>query len=217
MTITKEATALTPVPAKTDDLSWDDFTTALKAASEAEEVRLAEVIPIPAVTGKPGSDEWNSQFDANYRAKSQQRDALSRFQSKLVLAVGAAVAGEVEDFSSIDINYEGSGDSGEACDIYVSVSRKLNTDGNGKHVPFTDEETAAYRAKCDAANSLLSSDLREWLDETCWGIAYAAHPGFETDAGGFGTITIAREDGELQLTLEHTERTEVSYATEVLA
>ena len=212
----------TPLPTKTNEMSWDAFAEAITEAEQAERARLMEVIPTPAMTAEPGSDAWNNEWLAQ-RLASDKRDAVFySYCSKLILEIGKALAAAVPAFRSLDIEYEGCGDSGESCVITVYTDRQRKVDAEGKFIPWTNEENEAWLKESYAANQILPTYLKEWMDETAWMIAYNKHPGFEIDAGGFGQIVVARADEDdasspLQLTISHTERVEQSYDDEVLA
>ena len=212
----------TPVPAKTKDMSWEDFGVAIKSAVEAEEARLLTEFPTPPFTTEQGSDEWMKEWEAQRKAGYKREERLSAFNAKLVVAVGQALADCVPNFHSLDVEYEGSGDSGESCDISVCLALEPLLDAEGKWRLPTHEENEARNRQRDEANSTLPAELTEWLDETCWSIAYSAHPGFEIEAGGYGQICVSPSDEDdpaspLQLTITHTERTETTYDEEVLA
>ena len=180
-----------------------------------------QAFPTPPMTAERGTDAWNLEWRAQHKASSYRKTLLMAYNSKLVLQIGKAVAAVVPDFGSLCVEYEGSGDSGEACDIHIYLKRAIKYDENGKFIPLTHEENQAFIKREAEANSILPSALEEWMDETCWAIAYNAHPGFEINEGGYGTIEVAENDEEegspLRLTISHTERTEHTYNDEVLA
>lgn len=212
----------TPLPTKTNEMSWEDFYEAITDAEHTEKVRLLEVIPTPPMTAEPRSDAWNEEWFAQRRASDKRDAAFYGYCSKLILEIGKALASAVPAFRSLDIEYEGMGDSGEACVITIYTDRPRMFDAEGNFRRPTHEENEAFNQQQDAANNILPSDLKEWMDETAWMIAYNRHPGFEIDAGGFGQIVVARADEDdasspLKLTIRHTERVEQSYDDEVLA
>jgi len=212
----------TPLPIKTDDMTWDAFTEAVVEAEEAEEARLLQAFPTPAMTAERGTDAWSLEWKAQHKASSYRKTLLMAYNSKLILEIGKAVAAAVPNFQSLDVEYEGCGDSGESCDITVYTDRPFQRDADGKVIPWTNEENEAFSKQQDAANNLIPSDLTEWMDETCWAIAYNEHPGFEINAGGYGSIVVAPADEDdasspLQLTISHTQRVEQSYEDVVLA
>ena len=222
MTTTPIKSNTTPLPTKTNEMSWDAFAEAITEAEQTERARLMEAIPTPAITAELGSDAWSNEWLAQRTASERRDDAVYSYCSKLILEIGKALAAAVPAFRSLDIDYEGCGDSGEACVITVYTDRPRKVDAEGKFVPWTHEENEAWNKQNDAANNILPSDLKEWMDETCWAIAYDKHPGFEIDAGGYGSIVVAPADEDdasspLQLTIRHTERVEQSYDDEVLA
>jgi hypothetical protein len=124
----------------------------------------------------------------------------------------------------LDVNYRGSGDNGESCDISVLIDTScvkptqrsswgvlIYTDEERKQVSVLREEAVALTA------TYLNDELSEWLDETCWSIAYNQHPGFEINDGGWGTITVMRDDvGEMKMSLNHTQMPATEYDTVVL-
>ena len=206
----------TTLPTKTADMSWDVFTQEIVDAYGAEEERLTEAFPTPAMSAEPGSDDWSSQWLAQRRAADERSSHLMSYASKLILQIGKALAAAVPNFRSLDVEYEGCGDSGEGCSISVFVDRLRKVDAEGKFVRWTDEENEAFRQQNEAANNILPSYLKAWMDETCWAIAYNQHPGFEINAGGYGQIVVAPADEDeegspLQLTISHTQRTEECY------
>ena len=213
----------TPVPVKTDAMTWECFANDIAVASETEAVRLTQAIPTPEITAERRTQAWDDAWAAQYHAGIKRRALLMKFNSRLVLEVGRALAAAVPDFRSLEIEYEGAGDSGEACDISVFIDNQFRTrNANGRYEPMTDDQREAFDRAYKEANSLLPKELMEWLDETCWAIAYDLHPGFEIDAGGFGQIVVKSADEDdpsapLQLTINHTERVEQSYDEEVLA
>ena len=205
----------TPVPAKTEAMSWEDFGVAIKSAVEAEEARLLAEFPTPPFTTEHGSDgwmkEWSAQRDAGYK-----RDELqSAFNAKLVAAVAEALADAVPNFEAFRVEYSGSGDSGEDCVLCVDIKREPPThevipyEGAKPRFSYTNEENQAWLQAEKDALALLPRDLSEWIDETCWALAYQQHPGFEIDGGGFGNITASRNAaGEMKLVITHTNRIE---------
>ena len=212
----------TPLPTKTNEMSWDAFGEAIVEASSAEQSRLTEAIPTPAMTAEPGSDEWTSEWLAQRSASTKRSSELMAYNSQLILEIGRALAAELPNFRSLDVEYEGCGDSGEACEIGVYLSHPNRFDAEGNYQRPSQEELDERSKQQDAANNLLPSDLKEWMDETCWAIAYDKHPGFEIDAGGFGSIVVAPADEDdasspLQLTISHTQRIEETYDDVVLA
>jgi len=220
-TTTITNTGTTPVPVKTDAMTWECFANDLVVASETEEARLLRAVPTPELTAERGTQAWDDDWAAQYHAGIKRRALLMKFNARLVLEVGKALAAAVPTFRSLDVEYQGSGDSGEACDISVFLHRPQRFDADGKPRWATHDENQEDNREADAAAALLPSELKEWLDETCWAIAYDRHPGFEIDAGGFGQIVVARADDDdltspLQLTINHTERVEQSYDEEVL-
>lgn len=205
----------TPVPVKAEGQSWDDFAEAIKAAVEAEQARLSAEFPTPSITAERGTDEWWAQFDAQRKADNQRSNILNRFQAKLIVSIGEALDAVVPNFEALRIEYSGSGDNGEDCDIDVDIKREAPThtiapyEGASPRLAYTHEENEAWLQASKDALALLPSELTEWLDETCWAIAYEKHPGFELDAGGYGRISVERnEAGEMKLTLTHTNRIE---------
>ena len=205
--------AQTKIPTKTDEMSWDLFTLALQTAATAEEQCLARNYPTPEITAERGTPQRNEQWFAQRGAADTRAYQLTLFHYKLIVEVGRALAAAVPNFRSLDIEYEGSGDNGEGCEITVYTDRPMKFDAEGKWVRPTAEESEEFTRQHDAANNILPSDLREWMDEICWSIAYHQHPGFEINEGGYGTITVepADEDEEgspLQLRISHTQRIE---------
>ena len=221
MTTTIE-TISTPLPTKTNEMSWDAFAEAIVEAEQTERQRLLEAFPTPAMTAEPGSDAWNTEWLAQRRASQKRDSAVYAYCSKLILEIGKAVAAAVPDFRSLDVEYEGSGDSGEACVITVYLNRQMRFDAEGKYQRPSQEELDEQSKQHAAANNILPSHLKDWMDETCWAIAYDRHPGFEINEGGYGSIVVAPADEDdasspLQLTIRHTERVEQSYDDVVLA
>ena len=218
MTMTTTTISTTPVPVRTEGQSWDDFVEAIIAADNDEGTRLLQAFPTPEITAERGSDEWMPQYQAQVDA-SQTRDAAQqKFQARLIVAVTEAIEASVAGFQELTVEYAGSGDSGE--DGYVSVSVGCVGEATIPHSHFPtrllySQEQQDERARNqEIADGLLTDYLKEWLDETAWAIAYSKHPGFEIDAGGFGTITAARDEatGKMTLELSHTQRVEENYA-----
>ena len=224
MITTLENTTLIPV--KTDDVSWDDYSALILAAYEAARQQINEAIPTPPITatrtqGERSSDEWMAQYQAQRDAASKRTAELNKYEAQLIASIAEALEASVPTFSYLLVEYEGSGDSGEESNISVELDwRSETTEKTPWGSPlYTAEQSADRRAREKAAIALLPSDLTEWLDEICWGLAYAEHPGFEVDAGGYGTITAKRNDaGEMKVSLDHTDRYESTeeYATEEL-
>ena len=225
MTITTPTIqATTTLPVKTADMSWDDFTTAITEAQEVEQSRVELEVPTPEITAEARTDEWNEQYQAQRQA-SHQRDALQNtFNICLVVAVAEALEVVVPNFRTLEINYRGSGDSGEACDIAVSAdasSVKPTQLSSWGQLIYTDEERvrfSAIHAEADAVSAeCLTEELTDWMDETCWSIAYATNPGFEINEGGWGLISVERNaDGEMKISLDHTQMTATDEDTVVL-
>lgn len=214
MTTTLENTTLIPV--KTDDVSWDSYAALIRAAYEAARYQLTVEIPTPPITatrtaGERSSEEWMEQYQAQQAASRKRTAELNKYEVQLVAAIAEALDASVPTFKELFVEYRGSGDSGESCDISVEVERGYEaTEKTSWGTPcYTNEQNEELRAREKAATELLPSDLTEWLDEICWGLAYQQHPGFEIDAGGYGTITVKRNDaGEMKVSLEHTNRIE---------
>ena len=219
MTKTLENTTIIPV--KTDDISWDNFAALIRAAYETARHQLTVEIPTPPMTADRTSDEWMTQYRAQQDADSRRTAELNKYEARLIASIAEALEASVPLFKELLVEYEGSGDSGEDCSISVEVERgyeaaKKTSWGSPC---FTDEQKEEFRARQKAATALLPSDLTEWLDGTCWGLAYSEFPGFEIDAGGYGTITVKRNDaGEMKVYLDHTARIESTeeYETEEL-
>ena len=195
---------------------------AITEAEQEERQRLLEAFPTPAITAELGSPAWNDEWLAQRRASQKRDDVFYRYCSKLILEIGKALALAVPSFRSLSVDYEGQGDSGESCVITVFIDRPAMFDAEGKWRRPTAEEDEAFSKQHAEANSVLPSYLKDWMDETCWAIAYDKHPGFEIDAGGYGVIEVAPDDEDdatspLQLTIRHTQRTETHYEDEVLA
>ena len=212
----------TPLPTKTSGMSWDAFAEAIAEAEQAERARLMEAFPTPAITAKSGTPAWNDEWLAQRTASEKRDDAFYGYCSKLIVEIGKALASTVPMFCALDIDYEGAGDNGEACSITVRLNRVMSFDEDGKFIRWTDEQNQAYLTQYKEAQAVLPTQLTEWMDETCWAIAYQQHPGFEINEGGFGCLTVApaNEDdptSPLQLTITHTERTEHTYEPSVLA
>lgn len=216
-------TITTPsLPTKTADMSWDDFTVALKEASETYEITLTTEMPTPEITADRGTPEWNVAWFAQRAAADKRNRELMKYNAKLVLEVGKAIAAITPDFRSLDVEYEGCGDAGEICDISVYLDRPILLDEKGERRLYTNDENEAFLEKTRAATNLISGDLREWLDETCWAIAYDQHPGLEINEGSFGSLIVEPEDEDVEgsklvLRLRHTERVERPLDDEELA
>ena len=199
----------TPLPTKTDDTSWDAFATSIRSAYEAERQRLVEEIPTPAITAERSSDEWMTQYRAQQDVASQRTAELNKYEAQLIASIAEALDASVPFFKELLVRYEGSGDNGESCDISVELEWGFEPtkETSWGSLCYTHQENEQMRAREKAAYDLMPSDLTEWMDEICWGLAYQQHPGFEIDAGGYGTITVKRNDaGEMKLSLDHTAR-----------
>ncbi len=226
MTTTTINPTTTPVPVKTEGQTWDAFTEAIKSAVEAEEARLIAEYPTPAITAERGTTEWSEQYFSQRRASDDRNEIISRYTAKLIVSVGEALDALVPNFDALRVEYEGSGDQGEGCTFDVDIKREPPTntvvpfEGAKPRLAYTNDENQAWLQASSDALALLPDDLTEWLDETCWALAYSIHPGFEIDAGGFGNITVQRNaDGEMKLTLTHADRIESveEYAPQELA
>jgi hypothetical protein len=222
MTTTIDAAPITPVPAKTQAMDWDCFTESITVASETEEQRLFQAYPTPQITAKPGTDEWNQQYQAQRRADRIRTDEHQAFQARLIVAIAEALETEVPGFSSLIIEYQGSGDSGEEGDLIIDVDfigePSIPSERFEGRFVYSNEQSEERVRNQEFAESLLPADLTEWLDETAWAIAYSSHPGFEIDAGGFGNLCASRDEdtNQMTLTIQHTQRTEETYPEEVL-
>jgi len=209
MTTTLENTTIIPV--KTDDVSWDNFAALIRAAYETARHQLTVEIPTPPMTAERTSDEWMEQYRAQQDAARRRTAELNKYEAQLIASIAEALEASVPLFKELLVSYEGSGDSGESCDISVEVERGFEPtkETSWGSLCYTHQENEEYLARLKAATALLPSDLTEWLDEICWGLAYQQHPGFEIDAGGFGNITVKRNDaGVMKVSLEHTDRIE---------
>jgi hypothetical protein len=201
----------TIIPVKTDDVSWDNFAALIRAAYETARYQLTVEIPTPPMTADRSSDEWMTQYRAQQDVARRRTAELNKYEAQLIASIAEALEASVPLFKELFVEYRGSGDSGESCDISVEIERgyKATEKTSWGTLCFTNEQNEEFRAREKAATALLPSDLTEWLDEICWGLAYQQHPGFEIDAGGYGTITVKRNDaGEMKLSLEHTQRYE---------
>lgn len=216
-------TITTPsLPTKTDDMSWDEFAAALAFASASYQDILAMRMPIDEIEAERGTPEWNTAWFAQMRQSEKRRRELMKYNAQLVLQVGKAIAAITPDFRSLDVDYEGSGDAGEICDINIYLERPILLDSTGKPRLYTHEENKEFLDKTNAASAFIANDLREWLDETCWAIAYDQHPGLEINEGSFGSLVIEPEDEDVEgsplvLRIRHTERVERPLDDEVLA
>lgn len=223
MTITT-APSTTSIPSLAPDIAWNDFVDAIIEAASNESFRLLTAVPTPEITAEVRTDEWNEQYQAQRRASHQRDELQNSFNIRLVVAVAEALEASVPHFRTLEIDYRGSGDNGESCDIYVSAdasSIQPTQMSSWGHLIYTDEErerVSAIHTEADAISSgLLTEELTDWLDETAWSIAYNQNPGFETNEGGWGRISVERDaDGEMKMSLDHTQMTATDYDTVVL-
>jgi len=214
MTITT-APATTFIPVKATDMTWDDYASAIAEASSNESLRLITEITTPAITAEARTDEWNEQYQAQRQASHQRAALENTFNIRLVVAVAEALEAAVPNFRTLEIDYRGSGDNGESCDISVSADAscvKPTQLSSWGQLIYTDEERvrfSAIHAEADAVSAeCLTEALTDWLDETSWDIAYATNPGFECNEGGWGQISVERNaDGEMKMSLDHTQMT----------
>jgi len=222
MTTTINAAPITPVPAKTPTMDWECFANDITVASETEEQRLFQAYPTPQITAKPGTDEWNQQYREQRQADRTRTNKHQEFQARLIVAIAEALEAEAPGFSSLIIEYQGSGDGGEEGDITIDVNYigepTIPSERFEGYFVYSQEQKDELTRNQKFADSLLPDDLTEWLDETAWAIAYSAYPGFEINAGGFGNLTATRDEetGKMTLVLQHTQRSEETYADEVL-
>ena len=194
-------------------MSWDDFAAVLTEASEAYATTLTTEMPTPEITAELGTQEWSNEWFAQRAAADKRSRELMKYNARLVVQVGKAIAAITPGFRSLDVSYEGSGDDGEISDITVYLDRPALYDADGNRRPYTHEENQVENAKSDAANECLTKELRSWLDETCWAIAYDQHPGLEINEGSFGSLVVEPEDEDVEgsklvLRINHTERVE---------
>ena len=207
-------TITTPaLPVKDERLDWDAFTEELNQASEECAALLTELMPTPEITAELGTQEWSNEWFAQRAAADKRSRELMKYNARLVVEVGKAIAAITPNFRSLDVSYEGSGDDGEISDITVYLDRPALYDADGNRRPYTHEENQVENAKSDAANECLTKELRSWLDETCWAIAYDQHPGLEINEGSFGSLVVEPEDEDVEgsklvLRISHTERVE---------
>lgn len=218
----------TPLPTKTDDMSWDTFSSLILSAYEAERQRLTEEIARPTTPPRDSSQgygytapEWMKYHELQRAADKRRTEALAKYEPKLIASIAEALDASVPFFKELLVRYEGSGDSGENCDISVELEWgfKPTKETSWGSLCYTHQENEQMRAREKAAYDLMPSALINWLDETCWSLAYNEFPGFEIDAGGFGTITVKRDDaGVMKVYLDHTARYESTeeYQTEEL-
>ena len=207
------ATAKAYIPTKTADMSWAEYGEALKEASASYEDILQMEMPTPEIAAERGTPEWNTEWFAQLKHGEQRRSALMSYNARLIVALGEALRAAIPDFRSLDINYEGSGDSGERCDVTIYLDNPPRFDAQGERRATTEAEYKAYSTAQSEANKLIAGDLYDWLDETCWAIAYNQYPGFEINEGGFGSIRVepTNEDefaSPLVMRITHTERVE---------
>lgn len=121
----------------------------------------------------------------------------------------------------IEVEYQGSDDSGsvENIDIHPSelaadiLSLPLPNEIAFGHTSGTGSWDPQGR-KWVLDRPGQNESVEEALDRICWDIAYGQNPGFEINEGGYGTVTVSRNDddndNELEpvINLEHSERIE---------
>lgn len=98
--------------------------------------------------------------------ESQRRAAEQRVETRAALLTELRALG----VTSIELQYEGYGDSGNVEDVVVAPDT----------VTLTDE-------------------LRRRVEDFGWDFAYALSPGFENNEGGFGELTWALEADKIDV------------------
>jgi hypothetical protein len=96
--------------------------------------------------------------------------------------------------ATVEINYDGEGDSGQIQDI-VAV------DAGNAHVPLDRPVTMALS---EGNEPTRYQSLSEAIDDFAWTVLQEYHGGFENDSGGCGTIVIDVAKGIV--TLDHNDR-----------
>lgn len=108
----------------------------------------------------------------------------------------------------IQIEYEGSGDSGQIEDIdgvhddYMTLELPVSLYTLPARLSW-DPETKSFQSEDPRP-----ATVEQALDYLGWDLAYGTHPGFEINDGGRGTVTITHspEDPSLiKVTLDHKE------------
>jgi hypothetical protein len=98
--------------------------------------------------------------------ESQGRAAEQRVETRAALLTELRALG----VTSIEVQYEGYGDSGNVEDVVVT--------------PDTIS---------------LTEDLRRWVEDFGWDFAYALSPGFENNEGGYGELTWSLEADKINV------------------
>ena len=98
--------------------------------------------------------------------EAQRRAAEQRVETRAALLTELSALG----VTSIEVQYEGYGDSGNVEDVVVAPDT----------VTLTDE-------------------LRRRVEDFGWDFAYALSPGFENNEGGFGELTWALEADKIDV------------------
>lgn len=157
--------------------------------------------------------DWSAIWLENQRnLKSQASDAAVKLGK-----IFSYLAELNPALATIEISYDGAGDSGQVdCIGYYDSDRNLITVEDDHPLPdaIADGKQQTPGRWVPGEGFVASGTPRnlsadELLSDLGWDLAYGANPGFEINEGGYGTITVAVSDldpNEISVILSHSER-----------
>lgn len=167
------------------------------------------------------NDQAPSTADVDWSAiyLENQRNLKSE-ASKAAAKLGKIFAHLAElnpALATIEISYDGAGDSGQVdCISYYDTDRKLIAVEDDQPLPDAIADGMQRTpgrwvpgegfVASGAPRNVSADELLSYLG---WDLAYGTNPGFEINEGGYGTITVAASDldpNEISITLSHSER-----------
>lgn len=138
-------------------------------------------------------------------------------------AIFAWLRDKYPELKRIEINYDGSGDSGQVESIHFSKDPSTSW---GAGIEVHDSAVLPDEINCGhtSRDGHWDFERREWiytspgrnesireaLDRIGWDIAYGQNPGFEINEGGFGTVAVFLCEDEVMVELKHSERVEIT-------
>lgn len=157
--------------------------------------------------------DWSALYVKNQlELKSKASSAAARLR-----AIFLHLAKDNPALATIEIGYDGEGDSGQVDSIgYYDGERNLISVEDDQPLPdaIADGQQRTPGRWVPGEGFVASGAPRnvsadELLSDLGWDLAYGTNPGFEINEGGYGTITIAASDehpDQISVTLAHSER-----------
>lgn len=148
----------------------------------------------------------NESFKQSYAKHMQGLTDTKNTASSQLKSVFLYLKSHEPSLCTIEIEYKGSGDSGQVEDISFrdADDKSIEVSLMADPVPpsILEKQVHTWRWDAEAGRSVLSDGhqitVEEALSDLGWDIAYGLHPGFEINEGGYGTVRIGflDEDSE---------------------